>query len=82
MPINKHSNLLQTFVNYGRKKFYNIGPLHQEAITSFWSKFTKLDRFINVNNIVWTSIVSMQHPYSTVLGTKFSLSTTARVILR
>ncbi len=22
----KHSNLLRTFVNYGRKKFYNIGP--------------------------------------------------------
>ncbi len=22
----KHSSLLRTFVNYGRKKFYNIGP--------------------------------------------------------
>jgi hypothetical protein len=22
----KHSTLLQTIVNYGRKKFYNIGP--------------------------------------------------------
>ncbi len=22
----KHSSLLQTFVNYGREKFYNIGP--------------------------------------------------------
>ncbi len=22
----KHSSLLQTFVNYGHKKFYNIGP--------------------------------------------------------
>jgi hypothetical protein len=22
----KHSSLLQTFVNYRRKKFYNIGP--------------------------------------------------------
>ncbi len=22
----KHSSLLQKFVNYGRKKFYNIGP--------------------------------------------------------
>ncbi len=22
----KHSSLFQTFVNYGRKKFYNIGP--------------------------------------------------------
>jgi hypothetical protein len=28
MPIrNKHSCLLRTFVNYGRKKFYNIGPI-------------------------------------------------------
>ncbi len=23
----KHSSLLRTFVNYGRKKFYNIGPM-------------------------------------------------------
>jgi hypothetical protein len=27
MPINKHSSLLRAFVNYGRKTFYNIGPL-------------------------------------------------------
>jgi hypothetical protein len=34
MPDNdKHSNLLRTFVNYGRKKFYNIGP---------WSHFIAL----------------------------------------
>jgi len=24
--MGKHSSLLQTFVNYGRKKFYKIGP--------------------------------------------------------
>jgi hypothetical protein len=24
----KHSNLLQTFVNYGREKFYIIGPVY------------------------------------------------------
>ena len=30
MPdIDKHSSLLQKFVNYGRKKFYNIGPAVQ-----------------------------------------------------
>jgi hypothetical protein len=26
---NKHTTLLQKFVNYGRKKFYNIGPRRQ-----------------------------------------------------
>ncbi len=25
----KHSNLLRKFVNYGQKKFYNIGPSAQ-----------------------------------------------------
>jgi hypothetical protein len=24
--MDKHSSLLQSFVNYGRKKLYNIGP--------------------------------------------------------
>ncbi len=24
----KHFSLLRTFVNYGRKKFYNVGPWH------------------------------------------------------
>ncbi len=24
--MDKHSSLLRTLVNYGRKKFYNIGP--------------------------------------------------------
>jgi hypothetical protein len=24
--MDKYSSLLRTFVNYGRKKFYNIGP--------------------------------------------------------
>jgi len=27
----KHSSLMCIFVNYGRKKFYNIGPGEQEA---------------------------------------------------
>jgi hypothetical protein len=27
--MNKHSSLQQTFVNYDRKKFYNIGPRRQ-----------------------------------------------------
>ncbi len=26
LAIHKHSNLLQKFLKYGRKKFYNIGP--------------------------------------------------------
>jgi hypothetical protein len=26
LAMDKHSSLLRTFVNYGRKKFYNIGP--------------------------------------------------------
>jgi hypothetical protein len=26
LALGKHSSLLQKFVNYGRKKFYNIGP--------------------------------------------------------
>ncbi len=26
ISCDKHSSLLQTIINYGRKKFYNIGP--------------------------------------------------------
>ncbi len=29
---NKRSSLLQTMVNYRRKKFYNIGPWHNELV--------------------------------------------------
>ncbi len=32
--MDKHSSLLRTFVNYGRKKFYNIGP---------WNEFSTSD---------------------------------------
>jgi hypothetical protein len=32
LAFDKHSNLLQTFVNYGRKKFYNIGPSTNRSI--------------------------------------------------
>jgi hypothetical protein len=28
LPRPKHSSLLRKLVNYGRKKFYNIGPWH------------------------------------------------------
>jgi hypothetical protein len=35
MPAtNKHYSLLLTFVNYGRKKFYNIGPWYALASTT------------------------------------------------
>jgi hypothetical protein len=27
----KHSSFLRILVNYGRKKFYNIGPRHQAS---------------------------------------------------
>jgi hypothetical protein len=30
LAIGQHSNLLQTFVNYGRKKFYDIGHFSQD----------------------------------------------------
>ncbi len=31
----KHSSLVQTFVNYGRKKFYKVGPLSLfDAVTA------------------------------------------------
>ncbi len=43
--MDKHSSLLRTFVNYGRKKFYNIGPWCKQKMTSFrgqarWAKMT------------------------------------------
>ncbi len=31
----KHSSLLQKFINYGQKKFYNIGPFSRVSTTSF-----------------------------------------------
>ncbi len=34
----KHSSLLQKFVTYGRKKFYNIGPRDQ-----IWAEFSSLE---------------------------------------
>jgi hypothetical protein len=34
LASDKHSSLLRTFVNYGHKKFYNIGP---------WKTLLKLD---------------------------------------
>jgi hypothetical protein len=30
LAIGQHSNLLQTFVNYGRKKFYDLGRFSQD----------------------------------------------------
>ncbi len=30
----KHSSLLQKFVNYGQKKFYNIGPSYTPVLDS------------------------------------------------
>ncbi len=34
LSLDKHSSLLRTFINYGRKKFYNIGPrgLHYKKL--------------------------------------------------
>ncbi len=31
----KHTSLLRTFVNYGRKKFYNIGDLNDVVAVHF-----------------------------------------------
>jgi len=38
--MNKHSRLLQTFVNYGCKKFYNIGPRSSYSSKLFVFFFT------------------------------------------
>jgi hypothetical protein len=35
----KHSSLLQKFVNYGRKTFYNIGP--RPILDVFWKTCTR-----------------------------------------
>jgi hypothetical protein len=35
----KHSSLLQKFLNYGRKKFYNIGP--RPILDVFWKTCTR-----------------------------------------
>ncbi len=32
--MDKYSGLLRSFVNYSRKKFYNIGPSAQKSIAS------------------------------------------------
>jgi hypothetical protein len=33
--VDKHSSLLRKFVNYGEKKFYNIGPWLDNVIKLF-----------------------------------------------
>jgi hypothetical protein len=33
--MDKHSSLLRKFVNYGRKKFYSIGPWRAFKMSSF-----------------------------------------------
>ncbi len=45
----KHSSLLQKFVNYGQKSFYNIGPRSQTAELSpasllSWRRYFRLER--------------------------------------
>jgi hypothetical protein len=37
--MDKHSSLLRTFVNYSRKKFYNIGPWNQRNKTFYGRNF-------------------------------------------
>jgi hypothetical protein len=46
----KHSNLLRFFVNYGRKRFYNIGPclprVNLKAIQQFYPALLEICCFV------------------------------------
>jgi hypothetical protein len=48
---NKHSSLLQKSVNYGRKKFYNIGRRSTKAFDFFWWQSLSKPTFFQNNNI-------------------------------
>jgi hypothetical protein len=49
LPGDKHSSLLQTFVNYRRKKFYTIGPNIQSNSSYQWYKCKKGGKAYNKN---------------------------------
>ncbi len=47
----QHSNLSQTFINYGRKKFYNIGPWSKGlSSTCEWSTQFRLQTRVKVSD--------------------------------
>jgi hypothetical protein len=54
----KHSSLLRTFVNYGRKKFYNIGPWSGDSIRGR-SKSDRIDKLSRPSGLEESSNVSI-----------------------
>jgi hypothetical protein len=57
LPGTKHSSLLQKFVNYGRKKFYNIVPGQKDS--------TRLERISDPDKI---SIKPLKFQFSENFG--------------
>ncbi len=54
IATDKHSSLLDTIVNYGRRKFYNIGLGDKPVnLLNLRTLFGKLDRFVIVIFFRW-----------------------------
>jgi len=65
----KHSSLLRTFVNYGHKKFYNIGP---------WFVCIRVSiEFYSNNDIIFKRIIEA-FKYEFFLKTSFILEINGR----
>jgi hypothetical protein len=61
----KSSNLVQKFVNYGRKKFYNIGPWAQGYKTFYVHKLrTKKAYNIGPRAQYYITFLSILHEFS------------------
>ncbi len=67
--MDKHSSLLQKFVNFGRKKFFNIGPIRHvvgsgKVLHSFWLQYHFREMIKYATMILtlkcWTSLKNLQ----------------------
>ncbi len=68
---NKHSSLLQTFVNYGHKKFYNIGSRVLEA-TDFGQHSSLITTITAVKSFIVQTRVAYIIKLFTAVGYEFS----------
>jgi hypothetical protein len=69
----KHSSLLQKFVTYGRKKFYNIVPRCRCHKPVFSSSLTLLQNKLEGLSMKRLNVIGLHHPLDGVTSPEYKL---------
>jgi hypothetical protein len=75
----RHLRLLQTFINYGRKRLYDIGPLAKEVLDFFSDhQMEVFNRFSNYLDVAVKSVQKMSADQVSMLQNFFPSSLSMR----